>query len=104
MIRSGIVVRKKGKERVPYKKRIIEERGKTGVEMRIQKKFWQEYTMDQIMSMEFKDLNKLIDDFMQRYEDRRKKENYLWWYPEREPGEMKKIRKASKKLDKQSFN
>lgn len=97
-------VRKSGKKTGPYKTKPIEKRGITGAEMKIQKKFWREHNFDEIMSMDFNDLDNLITKFMQDYEDDQRSRSVLWWYPENAPGETKRLRNTPKHLDKPKFN
>lgn len=72
----------RGKRPNKYKIREIEPRGAYAKEARIFKLFWQEHSMSDIEILSPEELDKVIEAFFQRFQERQIKINPRWWYPD----------------------
>jgi len=79
-------------KRAPYKRKIMDTRGEQPGESRIQKSFWAEYSMDQVITMTSEELDKTIDSYMEAYIQRQIKVNKHWNFPESPKDNFAKIR------------
>lgn len=74
---NGRATHKRGKY-----KNTLENRGKIGKEMKVVGSFWKSHSMDEIHAMTPEDLDKLIDEWLLKFEELQRSRNKSWWYPE----------------------
>jgi hypothetical protein len=80
--KSGAKRKGTGGKRAPYKTKSVELRGKTQSEPHVMKAFWQEHTMEDIITLTPEEIDIKIDLFLNKMETKRLKQDPSWWYPE----------------------
>lgn len=80
--KSGAKRKGTGGKRKPYRTKPVELRGKTQREPHVMKAFWQEHTMEDIITLTPKELDVKIDLFLDEMQAKRLKQDPSWWYPE----------------------
>lgn len=86
---------KRGKYKTKYEKR-----GKLGKENNPIKSFWSHHTMDEIMVMSSKELDKAVEAWIQKYQDTQIKKNMFWWYPSVDGKTLSEVRNKRTDIDK----
>lgn len=82
-----------------YNTKTIEPRGTQPDESRMQKSFWKDHSMDEVITWSAKELEDKLEAYFSAYETRQIKIKPQWWWPEDPLQQVSKIR-AKKKESK----
>lgn len=78
-----------------------DESGKTGKENAVQRTFWRENKLEDIIKLTPKELDKVIDNMLESYKDKQRKKDPNWWFPVLDKKTFSEAR-YNKKLDKKN--
>jgi hypothetical protein len=71
-----------GYKRGSYKRKPLETRGKIHRESKVMTAFWQAHTMDDMITKTPKEIDALVETFMNEFQAKNIKRLISWWYPE----------------------
>lgn len=74
--------KEKRSKRAPYNRKKVDETGKTGPEYVVQKSFWTEHKVSDMMNITGEELDQTIDKFMDAFIARQLKGNKFWNFPD----------------------
>ena len=80
--KASSVYKEKRSKRAPYKRKQVDTSGKTGPEYIVQKSFWTENKMTDIITLSSEELDLLIDNFLEAFVTRQIKGNKYWNFPD----------------------
>jgi len=79
-----------------------DETGKTAKENIVLRSFWRDNKMADIIKLTPKQLDKIIDSMLEKYQQRQLKNDPNWWYPELDKKTMNQLR-SNKRLDNDDY-